>query len=75
MAKDKDTNACAKIDCALLGKPQGFPGNLWGLSGFKWDFSRDPRCLCGISVCSCGVFRDLSGKSVGSGKSIRSLTD
>jgi hypothetical protein len=26
MAKDKDKNVCATFDCALLGKPQGFPG-------------------------------------------------
>ena len=40
----------------IFDKPQGFPGNLSGLSGFEWGFSRDPWCLCRVSVCISVVF-------------------
>ena len=42
----------------IFDKPQGFPGNLSGLSGFEWGFSRDPGVCVGflyVSVVFSGV--------------------
>ena len=49
---------CTKFYCALFDKPQGFPGNLSGLSGFELGFSRDPGVCVGflyVSVVFSGV--------------------